>query len=385
MKTLPFSDPFVRILGPAWLEEREQGLIPHRLPAEASHMFDMMTGIASATPSGVRVALRTSARSVELELLPTVLHLAALHPEPPAPVVDLVVDGEIVSTQPQKGGRVLRIVNADLRRPETELVEGDAVRFRFDDLPGGDKDVELWLPPFGRVELRALRVDAAAELAAPADRRRRWIHYGSSISQCSEASSPARIWPAIAARRAGLHLHSLGLGGSCHLDPFVARYIGQLEASVITLKLGINVVNLASFRERTFVPAVHGFLDLLRDAHPRLPIAIVSPIYCPSVEAVPGPTVLGPAGRFVSAGDPADIAGGALTLMRIRELLAAAVDFRRGQGDPSLHYLDGLELFGEADAADLPDDLHPNGPGYERMGERFAERVFGPGGLVAAF
>ena len=49
---------------------------------------------------------------------------------------------------------------------------------------------------------------------------------------------------------------------------------------------------------------------------------------------------------------------------------------RRQAGDTQLHYLDGLVLFGQADAADLPDLLHPNPAGYRRMGERFASRVF---------
>jgi lysophospholipase L1-like esterase len=45
--------------------------------------------------------------------------------------------------------------------------------------------------------------------------------------------------------------------------------------------------------------------------------------------------------------------------------------------------VDGLELFGAADAGDLPDDLHPNPAGYRRMGERFAE-ILARLGLVTA-
>jgi lysophospholipase L1-like esterase len=39
----------------------------------------------------------------------------------------------------------------------------------------------------------------------------------------------------------------------------------------------------------------------------------------------------------------------------------------------NLTYLDGPKLFNEADVADLPDILHPNDAGYQRMGERFAK------------
>ena len=50
---------------------------------------------------------------------------------------------------------------------------------------------------------------------------------------------------------------------------------------------------------------------------------------------------------------------------------------RRSDGDHRLHYLDGLSLYGAADAATmpLPDNLHP-GPDVQRLiGERFADRV----------
>jgi hypothetical protein len=138
------------------------------------------------------------------------------------------------------------------------------------------------------------------------------------------------------ARTAGLHVTNLGLGGSCHLDQFVARHIRDGPADVISLKLGINVSNQASLIERTFVPTFHGFVDTIRDGHPDTPIVVASPIICPSAEDRPGPC----------------------------------------------ENVDGLELFGPDDVGDLPDDLHPNGDGYERIGERFAALVFGPNGLV---
>jgi lysophospholipase L1-like esterase len=56
------------------------------------------------------------------------------------------------------------------------------------------------------------------------------------------------------------------------------------------------------------------------------------------------------------------------------------VEGRRKAGDENLDYLDGLTLFGAADASDLPDDLHPNGAGYVRMGQRFHSAAFTNGG-----
>jgi lysophospholipase L1-like esterase len=74
---------------------------------------------------------------------------------------------------------------------------------------------------------------------------------------------------------------------------------------------------------------------------------------------------------------PADLATGALSLTRIRELLHQHVDIRRKEGDANLHVIDGLALFGPDDVADLPDGLHPNAAGYRRMAERFLPLTFG--------
>ena len=51
----------------------------------------------------------------------------------------------------------------------------------------------------------------------------------------------------------------------------------------------------------------------------------------------------------------------------------------------AIRYLDGLSLFGEADAHLLPDDLHPNTEGYRLMGQRFhALMLSGPDALIGA-
>jgi lysophospholipase L1-like esterase len=381
MPTYSLGEAPLEIAGAATLEPGPDGVRPRRLPRDCWHLLDLMTQFAQRSPSGVRITLRTDSTSVALTMTPMMLEILGLREEPRLPAVDLVVDGELVATREQAGGRTLRVDLAN--RNNVELLDGDPVCMRFEGLGRREKNLELWLPPSGDTALASLELADGASLGPVRDTRRRWLHYGSSISQCSEATSPARIWPAIAARRAGLHLIPLGLGGSCHLDPYVARFIRDLAADMISLKLGINVVNLASFKERTFVPAVHGFLDTLRDGHPRTPILVASPIFCPSAEERPGPTDLRD-GRFVAVGDPADVARGALTLRRIRELLAEAVAVRRERGDANLHYLDGLELFGKDDAHDLPDGLHPNGGGYERIGERFYERVFAAGGILSS-
>jgi len=113
-----------------------------------------------------------------------------------------------------------------------------------------------------------------------------------------------------------------------------------------------------------------------------VPILVVSPIICPVAEDHPGPTLSD--GKAIGVVPrPEALRVGALTALRIRDLLAGIVERRRAGGDANLHYLDGLALFGEADLADLPDGLHPNAAGLRRIGERFAALAFGAGGAFA--
>jgi hypothetical protein len=82
------------------------------------------------------------------------------------------------------------------------------------------------------------------------------------------APCPTRTWSAIAAREQGWDCPNLGLSGQAQLDPFIARAIRDALADIITLKIGVNLVNADSMTLRTFRPAVHGFLDTIREGRP---------------------------------------------------------------------------------------------------------------------
>ncbi|MEU8353552.1 lipase, partial [Streptomyces sp. NPDC048845] len=225
---------------------------------------------------------------------------------------------------------------------------------------------------------------------APDRGRRVWLHHGSSISHGSDAASPTTTWPALAASLGGVELLNLSLGGGALLDPFTARAMRDTPADLISVKIGINLVNADLMRLRAFTPAVHGFLDTVRDGHPGTPLLVISPILCPVHEDTPGPSVPDFSAvksgrlRFRAAGDPAERASGKLALGVIRDELARIVEQRAAE-DPALHHLDGRELYGDADYRELPlpDELHPDAATHRRMGERFAGLAFGAGGCFA--
>lgn len=321
--------------------------------------------------------------AIELELHRTRVVLSGV-PERPDGTVDLVIDDRLTAQAPTYEGDTVRFdpVTGASRRES-----GPTATIRFGGLAPRAKDVEIWLPHYERIELVALRTDAAVEPLSSS--RKRWVHYGSSISQGSNAASPSTTWPAIAAALAGVELTNLGLSGSALLDPFVARTIRDQSADVVSVKLGINLVNADLMRQRAFGPAVHGFLDTIRDGHPRTPLVVVGPLYCPIHEITPGPGAFDVEAlahgrvRFIATGDPAEATRldglGRLTLRHIRDQLAAIVA-RRRDDDSLIHYVNGLTLYGPADEAihPLPDQLHPDATTHRLIGERFAASTLIP-------
>lgn len=373
----------VRLAGAQDVVRWPTGITPRRLPAWAAQQVpDPVFQFTIAMASGIRIAFVSDTDAVELDAMLTGIEWEGLGG--PVPRFDLVVDGRTAATRPSDaGGRWVIRPGAPGAPFQAELRAGAASAVRFDGLGSERKRIELWLPQNCSVELRDLRIRAGAKLEPLAPTGARWLHYGSSISQCGEADGPTETWPAIAARLAGADLTSFGFGGQCHLDACVARTMRDLPADVISAKVGINVVNGDTLRERTFVPALEGFLDTLRERHARTPLVVATPILYPAGEEHPGPSILRQ-GRSAVAERPAELAYGALSIGRIRALVTAVVERRRKAGDANLHLLDGRELFGEADLHDLPDGLHPNNAGYRRMGERFAALAFGAGGAFAA-
>jgi hypothetical protein len=357
------------------LEQTALGLLPHRLPAKArSQSSDPQLMMVEAEPSGVRLVFTTAATTLELDVLPMRRQIVGVPPRPIG-VYDLCIDGRLEQQQSAKDATILRIDMASgtkVRKPAVVQT------LRFDGLPTRDKVVEIWLPHNELTELGALRADApivrVSNSANPL-----WVHHGSSISHGSNAASPTGIWPVIAASLASLDLVNMGFGGNALLDPFTARAVRDTPADIISVKIGINLVNTDLMRLRAFGPAVHGFLDTIRDRHPDTPLIVVSPIYCPLHETTPGPgafdfdALAKGETMFVALGKAEETRAGKLTLRIIRDHLENIIE-QRARDDANIHYVDGQELYGERDnlRLPLPDRLHPDAETHRMIGNRFA-------------
>ncbi|QIK82786.1 SGNH/GDSL hydrolase family protein [Sanguibacter sp. HDW7] len=377
--TVPLTLEHVR--GALRLEPTARGVAPHRLPAWAlAQAADPQLSMVEAQGAGVRIALRTAATSVTLTAHRTRVTYAGA-PARPDGSIDLVVDGEVVARRRTSGGTTTEL---DMATGIPTLIPGDDLVVTFDGLPAYAKDVEIWLPFNETVEI--VEVSANAPVEPPASAGRRWLHHGSSISQGSNAARPTGTWAAVAARRGGVELQNLGFGGAALLDPFVARTMRDTPADLISVSLGINLINSDLMRLRAFRAGMHGFLDTIRDGHPTTPLLVVTPLHCAIHEATPGPgafdTEALAEGRlaFKAVGDPAEVPAGRLTLETIRAETTRLVTERQA-GDPHLFLLDGLTLYGAADEAAHPlrDSLHPDADTHRFVGDRFAHAVFAEG------
>jgi len=351
-----------RFLGAVDVVRDGAGWRPLRLLAEQARLAPEPLRVLGSFTSGVRMPLRTAARTLRLEV--RVDRLVMAHLDAPERDAEFLaeVDGEIVARatatptgliNEQRDGP-WRVTPAEPRRLVLEL--GGS---------GAEREVVVWLPVDAAVAVDGVTGDVPISPAGAASGFH-WVHHGSSISQGGTARDARSTWPALVGRELGIRWTNLGFGGNAQLDPMTALSLRGLDADVVTLELGINVVAADAMRRRAFASAAHAFLDLLRDRMPHTPIVVMGAFTCPALERTPGPARAGSDGRLVGTPRAGDAT--ALTLDASRELLAELVAAR---ADPALGYLDGRELLGEADAVLLPDGLHPSPEGLDLIAARF--------------
>ncbi|MFD5224461.1 GDSL-type esterase/lipase family protein [Microbacterium sp. NPDC058342] len=383
LSAVPLGTVEGAVLGALEIEHTREGIAPRRLPAwtRAQYGSPVMEWVANQT-TGVHLDFMTFADVIEFDVMITRNLAEGTDSSERLSTFVAVVGGvETDRVALDEGHRLW--VREDKSHTEEP---GAASRFslQLGSSGGSERRVVIWLPHNSWVEIRGVRASAPLLPASPRGEIT-WLHHGSSISHGSNADGPRGTWPAIAAAGLGVDVVNLGFNGQALLDPFTARSIRDTAADVITLKIGINIVNGDVMRARALIPAIHGFLDTIREGHPLTPIVFISPIACPIHEDIPGPTVVIEEGTTeLCFGTPRalDENDGVLTLRRIRALTEKAIG-DRSVTDSRLFYMDGRDLFTEHDAHLLYDNLHPDGDGYRLMGERFAAHARSAGSSLA--
>lgn len=311
------------VLGAISLEKRDGFIVPWRILYEEKDFYtpNQLNGTAEI-PAGVRITFETNSPKIQVEFASSESELA----------FDLVVDRELVTTI---------------------IVSPGDIFFVVDSLSTNTKLIEIYLSQQQKVALGNVYITNDADWNTYPSERKKWLSYGSSITQCREAESPSKTWPAITAAQLDLDLTCLGYSGQCHYEPMIARMIRDTPVDFISFCAGINIYGANSYNERTFQAIIIGFINIIREKQTTVPIVLSSPIYGAFREETP------------------NLVG--FTLVEMRQQVQEVVEIFRRNGDEYIFYVDGLDILGEDYAGLLPDDLHPNAEGYEKMGYNYAK------------
>lgn len=175
---------------------------------------------------------------------------------------------------------------------------------------------------------------------------RRWLAYGSSITQCGE---DYQGYLNSAAELLGVDALNLGMGGSCFLEASVADFIaGRNDWDFATLELGINVLGQMTVEE--FESRARHLVRTIQQAHPTKPLFLI--------------TTFRNGLDHATKSDPVWVE----PCLRHREILRQIV---AETASPTLHLIDGLAVFPNFTGfqADL---LHPGPLACCLAGERLA-------------
>jgi len=324
------------------------GVALHRVPAEVRCHLSGLGKFAAIEATGVEIRFvsRSPGFRLVFDARPSAVPRHAAQPQEVT-----VFRGDFYhSRHPVRhGGRNVLSVFDPANELETRFAGVDEASLR------GRFSPEVWRICFARNEIIFHELDTLQSPRRPPRAEespaRRWLAYGSSITQGADASSHHLASIYGAARQLGVDVLNLGFGGSCLCEPAMADYLTARDDWELALfELGVNM--RSRFSPEAFESRVSGLLNLARRRRGTRPV-FVTGIY------------LNREHRLV-VGNGTDPGGGrqaAFTrIVRERALEAG------------LHFIDALEILTRFDGltADL---LHPSDYGYQEMAWNLARRM----------
>jgi lysophospholipase L1-like esterase len=188
---------------------------------------------------------------------------------------------------------------------------------------------------------------------APAPEQPRWLAYGDSLAEGWVASQPALAWPAIAGREHGLDVVNLGYAGSARGELVSAEHISALPSpEVISVTHGTNCWTRIPHSAPMMAAAIAGFLEIVRQGHPEVPVVVASPVVRPDAEQTPN--------RLGA------------TLADLRRAMEEATQARIDAGDGHLRLVPGGAVL---PADQLADGIHPGDDGHRTLARVFGNAV----------
>lgn len=207
--------------------------------------------------------------------------------------------------------------------------------------------ITLNFPLYQGVEevLIGLSENAKITPPPPYEDNKKIILYGTSILQGGCASRPGMSYTNILSRRINLEFINLGFSGNGKGEPNLARLISTIEdPACLVLDYEPNCVSTALYKET--LPA---FIQIYREAHPDVPIIVVS--------------------KFPYAKEKVNPQLKVERLERL-EFQKKLVLQLQSQGDTKITFVDGTDLLGPYTNEGTVDGTHPNDLGFLFMAQR---------------
>lgn len=243
MQKYTYQDQVFTFEGCISVEEKDTWVMPWRIDYRQPAYYPGLEKEAAET-IGVHLGFRTNS-----------IGLAAFLADPhPGLKFSLFVDGLFIQdVQVNSAGQVV-----------------------FDPLPFGTKTIEIWLDHRYPCKIEAIGVDPGAKIAAHPVTQRRWIHYGGRNHAYEMTGAPSNLWTTLVAKKLNLHLTNLSFEGICRFDPMTARLIRDLPADYITV-FPEYPVDAAGMDSNILIANMIGWLQIIREKHPEVPIALITP------------------------------------------------------------------------------------------------------------
>jgi hypothetical protein len=229
---------------------------------------------------------------------------------------------------------------------DIKLAEYECSLFDFPDTV--ERQITLNFPLYQGVKSVEIGLDDGASLCAPLPfaLEKPVVIYGTSITQGGCATRPGMAYTNILSRILNVPIVNLGFSGSGRGEPEVARTIATIESpACLVLDYEANTGSLENLKS-----TLPDFIRILRDAHPRTPILVVS-----RIAFAPERTQAEALKRRLANRDYQ------------RDTVAG---FRKR--DPLIFFKDGGDLLGSDFDECTVDGVHPTDLGFLRMAQGLA-------------
>ncbi len=200
------------------------------------------------------------------------------------------------------------------------------------------REITIYFPRHSEVSNLCIGISESTDLYEPEPYavEKPIVFYGSSITQGGCSSRAGTIYTSIVSRRFDADHLNLGFSGSAKGETVMAEYIKTLDMSMFVLDYDHNAENV-EYLKKTH----ESFFSIIREAHPDLPILIMSrPVY-----------------------NLSEVEKERLEI--IRSTYEHAID----RGDKNVYFLDGPTLMALARDEGTVDGCHPTDWGFFSMAQ----------------